>query len=72
MARVREQKLVCSVCAKEGDLPECCGKTMEDDGEFFFCANCNREIKTPVCCRHPMQIRNRLRDIKKEIFGKEL
>ncbi len=68
MPRVLEEELVCITCGRITELPECHGKTMEFDGSVFFCPTCQREIKTPVCCDQPMQVRRKVRNLRKDLF----
>ena len=70
MARLVDQELYCRVCGKTRDKPDCCGTAMDHDNGVFFCSVCPREVKTPICCKQRMEIRNRVRDIKGEIFGR--
>lgn len=69
MAKVVEQELYCTVCGATKDIPLCCGKEMELDGIILFCSTCGREIKVPRHCGKEMLIRNKVIDLKKEIFG---
>lgn len=68
MARLEDRELTCPSCGRVRNLPECCGRPMEQDGNVLFCSNCGREMKTPLCCGRPMTVRHKVRDIKKEIF----
>ncbi|MBN2532595.1 MAG: hypothetical protein JXB88_06865 [Spirochaetales bacterium] len=68
MPRVSEKELVCVLCRKSKKFPVCCGKKMEKDDFVFFCPTCGREIQTPVCCGKEMEVKNKVLDIKKEIF----
>ena len=70
MPRVREQQLVCLKCGKILDPPECHGKTMEFDGQVYFCPTCGKEAAIPECCGGPMRLRAKVRDIRKELFQK--
>ena len=70
MTRVVEEELYCTVCGATKDIPLCCGKEMERDGSILFCSSCCREIKVPRHCGKEMIIRNKVIDLKKEIFGK--
>lgn len=69
MPLVNETELVCPVCQGTDKLPVCCGRTMENDGNEFFCQTCGKEIAYPQCCNTRMLIKKRVRDIKKQIFG---
>jgi hypothetical protein len=70
MPRVREQQLICHMCGRTQDPPECHGKAMEFDGNVFFCPACTKETALPVCCHGPMRLQAKVRDIRKELFQK--
>ena len=70
MPRVREQELFCPTCGRTRDLPECHGKSMEQDGEVFFCPACAKEQAVPLCCGGPMRLKANVRDIRRELFQK--
>lgn len=70
MAKVVERELYCTICGAVKAIPLCCGKEMERDGSILFCSNCGREIKVPRHCGKEMEIRNKVVDLKEEIFGK--
>lgn len=69
MARVLVKELFCTKCGKTKDIPMCCGTVTEYDRGVFFCTICPRELKALKCCLTEMVFRNRVRDIKKELFG---
>lgn len=70
MACVREQELYCNKCGNIKEFPFCCGKTMEYDNLIFFCNICDREKQNDYkCCKQQMIVRNKIINIKKEIFG---
>ena len=69
MPRVLEQELVCPTCGRTEKPPECHGKTMEFDGSVFFCSTCQKELALPNCCGAAMQLRRKVRDLRKELFG---
>ena len=70
MTKVVEQELYCSLCGKTREIPQCCGKEMEYVDGLLFCSSCGREMRIPKCCNREMQVRNKVIDLKKEIFGK--
>ncbi len=70
MEKVIEQELYCSVCGNTKPIPYCCGKEMDFVDGVFFCSSCGRETKVPKCCGKEMIIRNKVINLKKEIFGR--
>ena len=70
MTKVVEREIYCTVCGAVKDIPQCCGREMELDGSILFCSSCGREIKVPQHCGKVMTGRNKVIDLKEEIFGK--
>lgn len=70
MARVHEEELVCPVCSKIKRMPFCCGTVMERDKGEFFCHTCGKVTSMPQCCGQAMNVRKKVLDIKKELFGR--
>ncbi len=68
MAIIVEQEQFCKTCGSTAPIPVCCCSQMDYDGSVFFCTVCNKERKAASCCSGAMQIRNKVKKLKNEIF----
>ena len=51
-----EEKLVCSICGKEQEIPKCCEKSMLVENDYLLCC-CSEECgyqSIPLCCGQKM------------------
>ena len=50
------EKLICSICGREKEVPKCCDKSMMFKNDYFLCC-CSEECgyqPIPECCGQKM------------------